>query len=114
MWRLAFVFSDIFKRALSRAVQGTLIIAALVSAASPSFGQDTLALSSGTAAANGAATLNLSLTSPTGSEPAGLQWTLTYSPGDIVSMSAVAGTSATTAGKSLTCSASSGSYADRK
>ena len=54
--------------------------------------------------------LNLSLTSPAASEPAGLQWTLTYSPAYISSITASAGAAATAAGKFLLCSATSGSY----
>ena len=47
----------------------------------------------------------LVLTSPAGSEPAGLQWTLQYSAADVVSITAVAGPAAITAGKSLQCAA---------
>jgi len=50
-------------------------------------------LSSATASAAGSATLNLTLTSPTGSEPAGVQWTLSYSPAAIASISAGGATS---------------------
>ena len=73
-------------------------------------GPDLLALSSGTAAANGTVTLSLVLTSPTGSEPADLQWTFTYLPANVVSISASSGTALTNASKILTCSAASGSY----
>ncbi len=67
-------------------------------------------MSSATADANGNATLNLTLTSPAGSEPAGLQWTLGYSPADVVSIGAIAGAASTAAGTSLTCAASLGYY----
>jgi uncharacterized protein (TIGR03437 family) len=75
------------------------------------FGQvDSLALSSATAAVNGRASLTLSLTSPASSEPAGLQWTLTYPASNVLSISAVAGSSATNAGKTLSCVAALGAY----
>jgi trimeric autotransporter adhesin len=85
------------------------ILSLLILSANLLFGQGTLALSSGTAAANGSAALQLTLTSPAGAEPAGLQWTLAYSPTD-VSIGAVAGASGAAAGKSLTCVSRSGSY----
>ncbi len=76
-----------------------------------SLGQtDSLVLSSGTTAANGTVSLNLTLTSPAGNEPAALQWTLTYPSSNVVSISAVAGSAATNAGKTLTCSSGSGTY----
>ena len=74
------------------------------------FGQDALALSSGTAVAGGAIALNLSLNSPVGSEPAGVQWTLTYPAGNTASIGAVAGSSATAADETITCFSGAGSY----
>ena len=78
-----------------------------------SFGQagpDSLALSSGTAASNGAVALNLVLTSPAGSAPAAIQWTLTYPPANVVSIAQSAGAALTAASKTLTCAAGSGTY----
>ena len=74
------------------------------------FGQSTLTLSSGSASPGGTVTLNLSLASVTGSEPAAVEWTVGYPISAISSVNAVVGSSASGAGKSLTCSASSGSY----
>ncbi len=74
------------------------------------FGQDTLALSSGSGVQGGAVTLNLSLSSPAGSAPAGVQWTLTYAAGNIATISAVASPSATAAGKTIACLSSPVSY----
>ena len=74
------------------------------------FGQDALALSSGTAVPGGAVALNLSLSSPVGSEPAGVQWTLTYAAGNTASIGAVAGSSATAADETITCFSGAGSY----
>jgi len=74
------------------------------------FGQSTLTLSSGSASPGGTVTLNLSLASVTGSEPAALEWTVGYPISAIASVNAVVGSSASGAGKSLSCSASSGSY----
>src|ERR1039458_4930800 len=67
------------------------------------FGQGTLALSSGTAA-GGTVALDLSLMSPSGKEPAGIQWDLTYSATDVVSINAVAAGTAVSAGKWISCS----------
>jgi len=76
-----------------------------------SYGQtDSLVLSSGTTTANGTISLNLTLTSPAGNEPAAAQWTLTFPASNVVSISATAGTSATNAGKTLYCSSGSGTY----
>ena len=71
---------------------------------------DALALSSGATSPGGAVSLNLSLSSASGSQPAGIEWTLAYSPSNIVSISASAGAAATAAGKSLSCTGSPGSY----
>ncbi len=67
-------------------------------------------MSSGTVPPGGSTSLSLSLTSQAGSQPAGLQFTLVYSPTDIVSLTASIGTAATAAGKSLSCAGSPGSY----
>ena len=67
------------------------------------FGQSgSISLSSGTAS-GGAVSLNLTLSSPAGSEPVALQWTFTYPPANIVSISAVPGAGIASAGKSLSC-----------
>src|SRR5580700_7436389 len=86
-------------------------IFAILIAAQTSFGQtDSLALSSGTAAANGTVSLNLTLTSPAGNQPAALQWTLAYPASNVLSISATPGASSTNAGKTLSCVAGSGVY----
>jgi hypothetical protein len=75
------------------------------------FGQaDALALSSAVVPPGGTASLNLSLTSPAGSEPAGLEWTLIYSTSAITNITATIGAAGTAAGKVLSCSLSPGSY----
>jgi hypothetical protein len=86
-----------------------VILASLSS--TPAFSQtDAIALSSGTVSPGGVASLNLSLTSPAGNEPAALQWTLVYPPADIVALTASIGSAATSAGKSLSCTGSPGFY----
>src|ERR1043165_8009745 len=81
-----------------------VIISLLTLAVTACFAQsDTLALSSGTAAANGTVSLNLVLTSIAGGQPAALQWTFSYPAANLLSLAAVAGSSATAAGKSVTC-----------
>src|SRR5690242_3622622 len=86
-----------------------IALAALL-AARYAFSQSTLVLSSATVPSGGTAILPLTLTSPAGSEPAALQWTITYSPADIVALSATAGAAANAAGKALSCAASPGTY----
>src|ERR1035437_8768520 len=81
-----------------------MIALALVAASSPALGQaDSLSLSW-----EGPSTVNL--TSPSGSEPATLQWTLTYRASDVVSISASAGAAAANASKTLSCSSATGAY----
>jgi len=67
-----------------------------------------LSLASGSAVKGGALSLNLALNAAT-SAPAGLQWTLSYAPSDIISLSMVAGPAMTSAGKTLNCYSSTGS-----
>jgi uncharacterized protein (TIGR03437 family) len=87
-----------------------LLFAILVTAQA-SYGQmDSLVLSSGTAGANGSISLNLTITSPAGDEPTAVQWTFTFPPSDLVSISASAGQAATNAGKTLSCASNSGTY----
>lgn len=65
---------------------------------------DALSLSSGSGAAGSNVALNLSLASPTGSEPAAVEFSVNYPSDQMASFTAVAGSAATAAGKSLTCS----------
>jgi uncharacterized protein (TIGR03437 family) len=75
------------------------------------FGQSgSLALSSGSTIPGGTVSLSLTLTSPSGSQPAGLQWTLTYSPAAVIAITASRGPVAGAAGKSITCVGSPGAY----
>ena len=90
----------------------TASIAFFMSAAVAFCQSDSLALSSGATVPGGTVSLNLSLSSSSGSQPAGIEWTFTYSTSDVVanSISAVAGAAATAAGKSLWCAGIPGSY----
>src|SRR5690606_13087023 len=56
------------------------------------------------------ADLALSIASSPGSQPAALQWTLTYSPAEVAAVSATAGPAAAAAGKSIACANKDGSY----
>jgi hypothetical protein len=69
---------------------------------------ESLVLSSGTAAANGTIALNLTLSSPTGSEPASLQWVFTYTSSSISSIAVSVSGTAATAGKNVSCVPTSG------
>ncbi|MBZ5581002.1 MAG: hypothetical protein LAQ30_02150 [Acidobacteriia bacterium] len=82
----------------------------LIASSGGARGQGYLSLTPGTVSADGSATLTLNLTSPGGAAPAAIQWELTYSRADVVSMSAVTGDSAATAGKSIYCTGRRGSY----
>ncbi|HEY3411892.1 MAG TPA: hypothetical protein VGM51_02430, partial [Armatimonadota bacterium] len=66
-----------------------------------------MALSSVTTTAEGKVDLALSLTS-SGTQPAGLQWTLEFATSDFTAMTVTAGPSAATAAAELTCNAESG------
>jgi hypothetical protein len=90
----------------------TASIAFFMSAAVAFCQSDSLALSSGAAVPGGTVSLSLSLSSQSGSQPAGIEWTFTYSTSAIVanSISAIAGEAATAAGKSLWCAGTPGSY----
>ena len=67
-----------------------------------------LILSSGATTPGGTVSLNLNFT-PSGNQPAGLQWTFIYSE-DIVAISVAPGGAATAAGKSISCAGRGGSY----
>lgn len=73
-------------------------------------GQSALTLSSAAALQGGTTSLSLTLSSPTGAEPAALQWALVFPAADLTAVSAVAGPSANAAGKSLACRLTAGSY----
>jgi hypothetical protein len=88
----------------------TGFIAFLMSSTAALCQSDSLALSSGVVAPGGTVTLSLSLTSPTGSQPAGLQWTFSFDSTQIVAVNASAGPSTTGAGATMTCAAATGAY----
>jgi hypothetical protein len=69
------MYRDSCGQTLNRLVQGIFVVTLLVKLRNPLRGQDRLALSFGTAAANGSATMDLALT---GNGPAAINWMLTY------------------------------------
>ena len=71
---------------------------------------DSLALSSASTGPGGTASLALTLTSPTGNEPAALQWTLSSIPSSVTGISAEIGAVAASAGKSIECAGTPSSY----
>ena len=73
-------------------------------------GQTQLALSSGSAPAGSAVVLNLALSSPSGSEPAGIEWTFDYPAGSVASFAVGAGPALSDAAKTLDCAGSAGTY----
>lgn len=70
--------------------------------------QAALTLSSGNANPGSSVTLNLSLTSSGGATPAGLEWTLGYPTTAISNITVSTGSSASAAGKSVSCYGSNG------
>src|ERR1039458_1761251 len=69
----------------------TGLVAFFMSGATAFCQSDALALSSGATTPGGTVSLNLSLSSPSGSQPAGIEWTFVYLPSDIFAISASAG-----------------------
>src|SRR5690349_8204817 len=90
-----------------RARFGMLMIPAVFAVAGHA---QTLALSSASGASGSAVPLTLSVSSPAGSEPAALGWTFQYPAAAVTAISVTPGPSATAAGKSIVCNASSGMY----
>ena len=88
----------------------TAVVAAFLPGVTAYGQSDVLALSSGSTSPGGTVSLNLSLTSPSGYQPAGLQWTLTYPPSNITNITAADGTAATAANKAIFCAGGAGSY----
>jgi hypothetical protein len=68
-----------------------------------------LSLSSGTGAPGAAVSLNIALNSSGAEQPAGLQWTLTYSGTGFTAVQLSLGPEATAAGKQIYCASDSGS-----
>ena len=73
------------------------------------YGQSSLSLDSAAILKGTTASLNLSLNAPAGSEPASLQWKISYPLTDITALNIVAGPGLTNAAKTLSCGASAGS-----
>ncbi len=70
---------------------------------------DSLTLSQASAAA-GTVSINVMLTSASGQQPAGVQWTMSYSGTDFTAIQVTAGPVAVAAGKSVTCSGTPAAY----
>ena len=85
-----------------------IFLAALLLGSSAYAQGPSLSLASGSAVKGGTLSLNLSLNAAANA-PAGLQWTISYAPADITSLSAVAGPALTAAGEALNCISGGGS-----
>ena len=72
--------------------------------------QSSLVLSSGTTAPGGPVSLNLTMTSPAGKQPAAVQWTFTYPSAALASFTVGAGPSLTAANKTIACSGNGSAY----
>ena len=86
-----------------------LVCLTLLSAMAASAQSDSLSLSQ-SAGSPGSITLNLSLKTGSGQQPAGVQWTLSYSSADFTGIQVIAGPSATAAAKTVTCAGTSAAY----
>jgi hypothetical protein len=74
------------------------------------YGQaDTLTLSN-SGSGSGTISIDLTLSSPAGSEPAAIQWTVGFPASDVMWASVVPGPAAVSAGKSITCAIDFGAY----
>ena len=75
---------------------------------SPLQAQSNLALSSGTAVPGGTTSLSLSLSSPASTQPAAIQWTLSYPAASVTTLDVTAGPALSSAGKTITCAGGAG------
>src|SRR5262249_15680203 len=71
--------------------------------------QSTLVLSSGSAPAGGNVSLNFTLTSPSGSEPAAIEWTFAL-PAAVASFTVQPGSPLASAAKTLDCAGTAAAY----
>ena len=94
-------------RILCTFTSSPILLALLVLFPPVAWAQVSLGLSS-TGVQSGAVPLNLVLSSVTGSEPASLEWTLSYPTSSITTVVVTAGPQATAAAKSITCKATTG------
>ncbi len=86
-----------------------LAIVLVLTLAAPAVAQQaTLSLSSGSSVPGGSISLDVSLTTSGGAQHAAVQWTMTYPPSAVATVSVAAGASATAAGKTLSCAGTSG------
>src|SRR4051812_41001108 len=100
-------FTHPYHRGLMRALCAMSVM--LLPAAVSCFAQTaSMSLAAATGSAGGTVSLPISLTS-TGTQPAALQWRVTYAPSDIVSVTVAAGPAATAAAKTVQCNSASGS-----
>jgi uncharacterized protein (TIGR03437 family) len=100
-------FTHPYHRGFIRALFAMFVVS--LPAAVSCFAQTaSMSLAAATGSAGGTVSLPISLTS-TGTQPAALQWTVTYAPSDIVSVNVAAGAAATAAGKTIQCNIAPGS-----
>ncbi len=85
----------------------SLLLGTAVSVASAQ--QVSLSLASGSTTPGGSVTVNLALANSGGSQPAAVQWSMTYSAADISGVTVVDGSAATAASKTVVCNSTSGS-----
>src|SRR5579863_7893675 len=88
---------------------GELAILVVLMLAGPAVAQQaTVSLGSGSGVAGGSVNLGVYLSTSGGAQPAAVQWTMTYPPSAVATVSVAPGASATAADKTLACSSTSG------
>src|SRR6185436_895314 len=96
---------------MERSLRGALVVLSFPLLFGNSLlGQSQLALSSGSSPSGSAVPLNLTLSSPAGSSPAGIQWTLNFPAGSVANFAVTAGPALTGAAKTLNCANSATGY----
>jgi hypothetical protein len=97
--------SRVWKVACRRPASWALALSLILALAATCRAQaDALSLSSGSGISGGIVTLQVSLNSAPGAEPAALQWAVNYPAAAVSGFTAAAGPAATAAGKSIVCS----------
>ena len=91
-------------------LRGVLLILPLFFCSKSLMAQSSLALSSNSAAAGSPISLNLTLATTSGSQPAALEWTFTYPAASVSGFVVSPGPVLTAAGKTLSCAGSATNY----
>ena len=95
---------------MKKPVSRALFLVTMLLSSNMLMAQSSMTLSSGTATAGSPVSLDLTLNSAQGSEPAGLQLTFTYPDAAVANFVVTPGAALSAAGKSLTCGGAAAAY----